>query len=670
MLKLPVKSPIVNGDIDLSEYAKKSDVDAIDASLDNKAEKKDVEKISSQLDTKANKMQTETDIKTLYSLKSEKSTTDSLQSQINNLVLNSGGDSNLEVVQSRTNSVGSIFYNSKNHIDNIEKAIFNKIDRKYRYKWAIGTTNATTGETHVDLTRITTDGIIYADKDLKISVTDYTKYKYGIRKYPNYPSLDGSVDAGWISTDTIIPQGTYFRINVSKFDNTTHNMSDAMTGELFDAISILDGKTIEEFLPYNIKQIDSDVLRHNFIINRYSPLKLQYNYEIGYLSSNGIIDTNRKFRISTSNKILADKEIVGEFDIINYIYWIVYFDSDNKWLKTDEFSKFTKINKTIIPANSIFMITMGRATMDTTEVFTSVYNDVFDGFSLYYSDSNNSTFEDIKKNKEDIENIKKNGIGVIVNEKGANVLGIAHRGLPLECPENTMIAYKEAYNKGFRILETDIKLTSDDVLVLLHDQTINRTARNSDGSVISEEIDISSITYEEALNYDFGVYKGSEFAGEKIPRLEDLLLFAKKKNCIVYIDGFASSLINKIFLLVNKLGMIRNVIWSSFVKSDLQQILTLDKKAHVVYLYSGSTIENSIIDDASTLKTDFNEVSFATYYPNVTDLGLIEYAHYKGIRFGIYTVNINSEIIRFVNAGVDEITTDGINVAQVMLDDV
>ena len=54
MLKLPVKPPIVNGDIDLSEYAKKSDVDAIDASLDNKAEKKDVEELSSQLDTKSN----------------------------------------------------------------------------------------------------------------------------------------------------------------------------------------------------------------------------------------------------------------------------------------------------------------------------------------------------------------------------------------------------------------------------------------------------------------------------------------------------------------------------------------------------------------------------------------------------------------------------------------
>ena len=50
MLKLPVKPPIVNENIDLSEYAKKSDVDAIGTSLDNKADKKEVEKISSQLD--------------------------------------------------------------------------------------------------------------------------------------------------------------------------------------------------------------------------------------------------------------------------------------------------------------------------------------------------------------------------------------------------------------------------------------------------------------------------------------------------------------------------------------------------------------------------------------------------------------------------------------------
>ena len=58
MLKLPVSFTIVNGDIDLSEYAKKSDVDAIGASLDNKADKKEVEKLSSQLDSVNNEVNT------------------------------------------------------------------------------------------------------------------------------------------------------------------------------------------------------------------------------------------------------------------------------------------------------------------------------------------------------------------------------------------------------------------------------------------------------------------------------------------------------------------------------------------------------------------------------------------------------------------------------------
>ena len=56
MLKLHVKYPIVGENIDLSEYAKKSDVDAINASLDNKAEKKDVEELSLQLDSVDNEV--------------------------------------------------------------------------------------------------------------------------------------------------------------------------------------------------------------------------------------------------------------------------------------------------------------------------------------------------------------------------------------------------------------------------------------------------------------------------------------------------------------------------------------------------------------------------------------------------------------------------------------
>lgn len=75
MLKLPVKPPIVNENIDLSEYAKKSDVDAIGTSLGNKAEKKEVEKINSQLDTLTKKVDDE--------IKEIQSTTDTFKENIN-----------------------------------------------------------------------------------------------------------------------------------------------------------------------------------------------------------------------------------------------------------------------------------------------------------------------------------------------------------------------------------------------------------------------------------------------------------------------------------------------------------------------------------------------------------------------------------------------------------
>lgn len=75
MLKLPVKPPIVNENIDLSEYAKKSDVDAIGTSLGNKAEKKDVEELNSQLDTLNKKVDDE--------IKEIQSTTDTFKENIN-----------------------------------------------------------------------------------------------------------------------------------------------------------------------------------------------------------------------------------------------------------------------------------------------------------------------------------------------------------------------------------------------------------------------------------------------------------------------------------------------------------------------------------------------------------------------------------------------------------
>ena len=100
----------------------------------------------------------------------------------------------------------------------------------------------------------------------------------------------------------------------------------------------------------------------------------------------------------------------------------------------------------------------------------------------------------------------------------------AHRGVASEYPENTMAAFNAAVTQGYRLIELDPKYTADGRFVILHDRTLKRTARDSDGN--AHELDIAEITYDEAKKYDYGVWFGERFKGEAIPTLTDVLNLA------------------------------------------------------------------------------------------------------------------------------------------------
>ena len=113
----------------------------------------------------------------------------------------------------------------------------------------------------------------------------------------------------------------------------------------------------------------------------------------------------------------------------------------------------------------------------------------------------------------------------------------AHRGVSAECPENTMPAFITAIEQGYNAIETDVMATKDSVLVLHHDVTINRTARRADGSEIGAALPLPWLTYEELLEYDFGIAYHKKYAGTKLPRLDDLLALAKKHGVEIKIDA-------------------------------------------------------------------------------------------------------------------------------------
>src|SRR5690625_277158 len=95
------------------------------------------------------------------------------------------------------------------------------------------------------------------------------------------------------------------------------------------------------------------------------------------------------------------------------------------------------------------------------------------------------------------------------------IKALAHRGYPIKYPENTIKAFDESYKLNFSHIELDVQLTKDEIPVLMHDQTIDRTT-NGTGKVGD---------YTKAELKKFYTKKGHE----EIPTLEEALLFLKGK---------------------------------------------------------------------------------------------------------------------------------------------
>jgi glycerophosphoryl diester phosphodiesterase len=96
-----------------------------------------------------------------------------------------------------------------------------------------------------------------------------------------------------------------------------------------------------------------------------------------------------------------------------------------------------------------------------------------------------------------------------------------HRGYGSAAPENTLAALRRSIEEGVEIAEVDIRLTSDGIPVLLHDESLLRTTGNP--HLVQE------LTLAEVEKLDAGSSNSIEFKGEQIPTLEEALLLARGK---------------------------------------------------------------------------------------------------------------------------------------------
>ncbi|MEG1390910.1 MAG: glycerophosphodiester phosphodiesterase family protein [Angelakisella sp.] len=106
---------------------------------------------------------------------------------------------------------------------------------------------------------------------------------------------------------------------------------------------------------------------------------------------------------------------------------------------------------------------------------------------------------------------KMNTVLRVLNRDEIVVAG--HRGMKSLYPENTLLSMQEALDAGVDMIETDLNLTKDKVVVVMHDNSIDRTT-NGHGF-------IRDMTLEELKQYDTGGYMGKQFEGLKVPTLRE-----------------------------------------------------------------------------------------------------------------------------------------------------
>ena len=237
---------------------------------------------------------------------------------------------------------------------------------------------------------------------------------------------------------------------------------------------------------------------------------------------------------------------------------------------------------------------------------------------------------------------------------------INHRGYNYFSPENTLPAYKLSKLNGFDFVECDVRWTSDNMPVLLHDVSINRTARNADGSLISETINIADISYETALSYNFSCGLTS-YANTKIPTFEQFIALCRNLRLHPYIEVEEEIFEWQAVILMNivkKYGMQDYVTWISFTHNSLLRILEQNPRSRVGYNRMETHLDiETELHMVGLLKTDYNEAFLNLAYNNEKLSDYAEKAFELNIPIEVWCPYTAEEIIA-LPAYISGVTTD------------
>ena len=231
---------------------------------------------------------------------------------------------------------------------------------------------------------------------------------------------------------------------------------------------------------------------------------------------------------------------------------------------------------------------------------------------------------------------------------------VAHRGASCYYPENTMASIYGAIEIDADWIEIDIHQTRDQELVLSHDENLYRTS--------GVDINVTDAIYDEIKDIDIGSYFDPKFSNERIPKLENVIKFAKKNNAKLNIElkptGKEINFEKQLVELIQKYDFEDSCMISSSSYAELETIKKLNKNLTTTYIVITPIGDISNLDYADILAVEYNSVSYE----------LVSRIHSFNKKINIWVLNDELSIDEAINMNVDYITSDHIELAREILD--
>lgn len=164
----------------------------------------------------------------------------------------------------------------------------------------------------------------------------------------------------------------------------------------------------------------------------------------------------------------------------------------------------------------------------------------------------------------------------------------AHRGASAYAPENTMAAFKKAFQIGANGIELDLQRTKDGKIVIFHDDKIDKKS-NGTGK-------ISDYTYKELLEFDFGIWFSKEFENERIVLFDDFMKEVSDKNLILAIELKEEGIEKETLEIINEYYNKDNIFITSFIYNALLNVRKLDKNIKIGWLIKEDINQKNILE--------------------------------------------------------------------------